>query len=158
MPNTWHTHTLARTHALMRATILGTLCIKSKVKQLSNAIRGLLLDILIFITWIKALHTEIIIEYSIKNQVETHFLQKFSYDYDAIISVFYFAKHETNETTFLTLKCTFLTLKCTFLVISCFAKYNFDAINFVFLKNTEYSVFQISQKYKIQNIPPFAGP
>jgi len=26
------------------------------------------------------------------------------------------------------------------------------------MENTEYSVFWISQKYKILNIPPFAGP
>jgi hypothetical protein len=59
---------------------------------------------------------------------------------------------------FLTLQRTFLTLNVCFQIILCFAKYDFDEINFVFLKNTEYSVFQILHKYKIRNIPPFAGP
>jgi len=67
-------------------------------------------------------------------------------------------KDETNKTWVLDLKTYIIDLKRTFLtknvqfwpqnvrlqVILCFAKYHFDAIYFVCLKNTENSVFRIS--------------
>jgi len=46
----------------------------------------------------------IVIEYLIKNEVGTNLSQKFSSDYDGIISVFCFAKHETNKTYIFDLK------------------------------------------------------
>jgi len=69
---------------------------------------------------------------------------------------------------FLTPKPLFLTQKQGFLFrpifgfsfvslvlsyVSCFAKFNFDAINFVFLKNMKFNVFRILRKYKIQKNP-----
>jgi len=59
----------------------------------------------------KAMRSVNIIEYSIKNRVKTNFLQKFSSDYDAIISVYSniakMANVEAKKQTFKGLKRTF---------------------------------------------------
>jgi len=79
----------------------------------------------------KALSSELLIK-SIR--VRTSFSQKYKFDFDAIYSVFCFTKHESNK---IGIWPQVWGQNVHFRVILCFAKYDFHAINFKFLENTD---------------------